>query len=505
VRPLKLDDKLLTHASKLLNTAAVGKLREATQEMRPGALTSLTDAKLSQPAFFDKVAAPMTAATKKLLEPSVRPKLAARVGLQERMLDKLDISRMFGPFLRCKLVPIPEWSTILDIPDLTFEALQDIDGDGQPEIIYAESLFDVRWDSNITDVKLYANSNAVTSPSCNLPEWGPCGEPAILFAGNYPVQSTSAVSDYHDAASGYAKLPNRPDQDGVLGGTRTTPASTPFLGQFYLMGCAESPKATHYRIHHEVSGNVGFLNGSFGPLLKVVGGVLQQLLVSPVDGHWYPIVPRADGWTPAGILAPVGVAGTAKHTFKLELGKQTGASINPVANSMTAPVSMSIDTSAPVFTNLELAWRQPDISLNWTTLDPFNCAVMVRANPSRVQIRLGFSVVANHLRHFQASAGGCGPIAAPVLITDGRDGLPIPAADAAAHWHVDANDNSATRVLHYELIPGAPAGCYSFTVLATSRAFDQNQAITGPDPVVAWQNHDPMPVWTQPVLTVALQ
>ena len=373
-------------------------------------------------------------------------------------------------------------------PDLTFEALQDIDGDGQQEVIYRENLFDVRWDSNITDVKLYANASAITSPSCNLPDTGPCGDPALLFAGNYPLHVPSTTSDYHDGASGYAKLPNRPDADGVPGGARTAPAFTPFLGSFYLMGCAESTKATHYRIHHEVSGTVGFLNGSFGPLLKVVGGVLQQLIVNPVNGHWYPIVPRADGWTPAGILAPVGVSGTAKHSFRLELGKQTGAAINPVANSLTNPVAIFIDTSAPVFTNLSLSWRQPDTSLDWAPLDPFNCAVMVRQNPGRVQIRVGFSVTANHLRHFSASAGGCGPVAAPVLITDGRDGLPATTADSAAHWHIDANDNSATRTLYYELIPGAPAGCYSFAVLATSRAFDPNAAVTGADPVVAWQS-----------------
>lgn len=508
IRPIripKLDPGMLTHASKLIDTVGIEKLRGAIQEMRPGALASSTEEKLSQPAFLQKVAPPSSPAAQKLLDPSLRPKLAARVGVPEKLLGKLDTFRPFGPFLRCKLVVVPEWSAVLDIPDITFEVLQDIDGDGQQEVVYGEGLFDVRWDNTITDVKLYANSNAITSPSCNLPQWGACGEPAVLFAGNYPLQSTSAASDYHDAANGYAKLPNRPDADGVPGGARTAPASTPFLGSFYLMGCAESPNATHYRIHHEVSGNVGFLNGSFGPLLKVVGGVLQQLLVSPVNGHWYPIVPRADGWTPAGILAPVGVSGTAKHTFKLELGKLTGSTINPVPNSMTAPVGISIDTSAPVFTNLELAWRQPDISLNWTTLDPFNCAVMVRQNSSRVQIRVGFSVTANHLRHFQASAGGCGPVAAPVLITDGRDGLPIPPADAAAHWHIDANDNSATRTLYYELVPGAPAGCYSFSIYATSRAFDPNAAVAGADPVVAWTSHDPAPVWTQPVMTVALQ
>jgi hypothetical protein len=503
-RPIELG-KLMTHASKLLDPAAAAKLHEAVSDVRPGSLLSEADARLAQPAFREAVTPPDMSKVRELLEPAMRAKLAARVGVPPQMLEKLDPSRVFGPFLRCKLVFVPEWTAVLDIPDLTFEVTQDIDGDGQQEIIYREGLFDVRWDAgSIADVKLHVQANAITGPSCELPDPGPCGDPSILFAGNYPLQATSAISPYHDATTGYAKLPNRPDADGVPGGTRIAPASTPMLGNFYLMGCAEKAGATHYRVQHEVSGSTGYLNGSYGPLLKVVGGVLQQRLVSPVDGQWYPIVARAEGWTPVGILAPVNASGTNKHTFRLELGQLAGATINPVAGSLTNPVAIQIDTTAPVVTITDLAWRQPDTSLSWAPLDPFNCAVMTRANSGRVQIRLGFAVTANHLRHFEVTGSGCGPIAAPELITDARDGLPAATADAAAHWHTSATDNSATRVLYYELDAGAPAGCYSFAIKAGSRAFNPNAAMTGPDPVVAW-TIDPMPVWIQPVVNVALQ
>ena len=115
-RPLKLDAATLTHASKVLDSPAIAKIREAAQDLRPGALASMTDEKLARPAFMDKVAPPISPAIHKLFDPSVRPKLAARVGLQEKALEKLDLSRVFGPFLRCKTVVVPEWTTVLDVP-----------------------------------------------------------------------------------------------------------------------------------------------------------------------------------------------------------------------------------------------------------------------------------------------------------------------------------------------------------------------------------------------------
>jgi hypothetical protein len=504
-RPIRLDARVVSRAARLLDTTRLERLREVADDDRVGAMLPEHDAKLSSPALLAQVKPPLTKDAEMMLAPDMRKRLAARVGVQPRMLAKFDPTRVYGPVLRCKLVAVPEWSAVIDVPDLTFEVTQDIDGDGNQEVIYQEGLFDVRWDTNITDVKLYANQSAIAAPSCDVPDPGPCGDPAILFAGSYPLQVPGNASDYHDAGSGYALLPNRPDADGVPGGARTSPAVTPFTGRFFLVGCAESPSATHYRVHHTVGGSSGFLTGAYGPLTKVVGGVLQQLLVSPVQSHWYPIIPRADGWTPVGILAPVNVSGTAVHGFRLELGKQTGANITPVPNGLTDLVNMSIDTSVPVMADVSLHWRQPDVSHNWTELDPYDCAVMARTSPGRVQIRLGVTVTANHMRHFAITGHGCGPMAAPQLITDGRDGLPIPPADAAAHWHTSGSDNSATRMLYYELPAGAPAGCYRFAVHVTSRAFRPTDAVTGTDPVIAWQNHDPAPLWIKPVVSVALQ
>lgn len=506
--PLRLDEHTLTHASRFLDANALARLRPLATPARAGAPTADADGALLRPAFTQAVRPPLTAAALDALAPAARAKLAARIGVPAGSLDKLDPRHAHGPFLRPGVVLVPEWVAVLDIPDLTFEVTQDINGDGAQELIYREGLFDVRWDATtIADIVLRADASAIASPSCDIPDTGPCGDPAILFAGNYPLQVPGNASEYHDATTGYALLPNRPDENGIPGeGARTEPAQTPFAGGFYLVGCAERPDATHYRIHHQVDGGAAsFLGGSFGPLTKVVGGVLQQKVVTPVDGQWYPIVPRADGWTPVGILAPVIEGGDRLHTFKLEFGRQaTPTTITPIAGSATAPINLRIDGTAPTIEFLQLQWRQPDVSLDWRDLPVADCAVVPRSGPSRVQFRLGFSVSADHLLNFSATAAGCGPAAAPQLITDGRNGLPVAAADAAAHWHTGPADNAHVRDLYYELPAAAPAGCYRFHVYAASRAFYPTIVATGPDPAIAWRL-DSAPIWIQPMITVAVQ
>jgi hypothetical protein len=505
--PIKLDEHLLVHASRVIDAKAVVKLREVSLLKRPGPVMTKVDPELARAAFPQRTRAPLTADAVEALSPKLRPKLAARIGVPVEMLAKLDPKRVYGPFLRCREIIVPQWSPVLDVPDISFEVTQDVNGDGQQEVIYSEGLFEVRWDANaIADVVLRADSMAVTSTSCDVPDVNTGGDVAILFASNYPLQVGNIASDYHDGVSGYAKLPNRPDADGVPGGTRTEPSVAPFVGSFYLMGNAERPGATHYRVHHQVDGGAAsYLNGAFGPLMKLVGTTLQQLVVTPVDGQWYPIVPRSAGWTPVGILAPVSEGGDHLHSFHLEFGVAApGGAITPVANSATPGVNLQIDGTGPTVEFQAFQWRHPEVSLAWQTLATGDCAVVAREANRRVQFRLALRVSADHLRNFAVGASGCGPAGGPTLITDGRDGLPVAAADAAAHWYRDANDNAHSRELFFELPAGAPAGCYNFSVFAATRAFAPTAVVIGADPTVAWRI-DSSPVYTQPVLAVAVQ
>lgn len=460
--PIRLDEHVLAHAARVIDTSAVTRLREVATLPHIGApLLENSDA-LTRAAFPVQTRPPLTREAAEILAPAMRAKLAARVGVPVASLEKLDPSRWIGPFIRCRDVLIPQWKLVVDVPDLSFEVTQDVNGDGSQEVIYRDRLFDVRWDMKVGDVTLHADATALAGVSCDIHDVGPCGDPGILAASNYPLQG-----GYYDPATGFATQPNRPDVDGFPGGARGDVAQAPFTDPFYLVGCAERPDATHYRVHHQVQGGpTTYLNGSYGPLLKVVGGTLFQKVVSPVDGQWYPIIPRADGWTPVGILAPVAEGGDHLHTFKLEFGKpSSGGAITAMANSQTAAVHLTIDTTPPSIEFLGLRWRHPDASLNWQSLpltSSTECPVIHRASNALIQIHLSLRVSADHLRDFTVTPVGCGDqVSPPQLITDGRNGLPkidenTQANNGPAHWYTDKDDNSQTRDLYWH--DGSTAG-----------------------------------------------
>jgi hypothetical protein len=509
LHPLHIDEHVLGHASRVLDAPLVNRLRAIAPSTIGDAVAKVTNV-LAAPAFMPGVRPPLDAAAKAQLATKNLAKFASRLSVKPELLKHLNTEKFYGPFLRCRTVIVPEWTAVLDIPDITFEVLQDVNGDGTQEVIYHEGLFDVRWDAaSIPDVKLHASAIAVTSPLCDGPPGGiPAGPPGILFAGNYPLKQSGQPSTYQDDL-GFGILCNRPDSDGIpTTPNRYSPANAPFTGSFFLMGDAEAPGATHYRISHQVGGGAAaYLNEGFGPLLKQVGEDLQQLVVSPVAGQWYPIVPRADGWTPVGILAPVGVAGDSMHTFRLELGASSGGGITPIPGSLTQPVHVHADTTAPDV-SATIQWRHPDISLAFQSLSLADCPVVNRNGTQRVQFRFTVTVSANHLRDYVIGVAGCGPGATPQLITDGRNGLPVQSVNAQSHWHMSAADNSATVVLHYELAAGAPAGCYHFNVSAQSRAFDPRTVVAlapGQTPENFWNQAEQAPSYTPRSYSVAVQ
>lgn len=220
--PIELNEHLLEHAARVIDVKSVARLRGVSKVARPGPVMTRVDPELARAAFLQRTRPPLTADAAEALSPRLRARLAARAGVPLEMLAKLDPKRAYGPFLRCREIVVPQWSSVLDVPDISFEVTQDVNGDGQPEVIYGDGLFEVRWDANnIADVVLHADAIAVTSASCDIPEVDTSGEVAILFASNYPLQVAGNPSDYHDGVSGYAKLPNRPDADGIPGGTRS--------------------------------------------------------------------------------------------------------------------------------------------------------------------------------------------------------------------------------------------------------------------------------------------
>jgi hypothetical protein len=503
-----IDEHVLGHASRVLDAPLVERLRAVAPSTIGDAVAKVTGA-MAAPAFASSVRPPFTATAKAQLATKDVAAFASRLSIKPELLKGLSTERFYGPFLRCRTVIVPEWTAVIDIPDVTFEVLQDVNGDGTQEVIYSEGLFDVRWDAtNIPDVTLHASAIAITGALCDGPPGTFPQDHGILFAGNYPLKQSGQPSTYQDD-QGFSILCNRPDADGIPSTpNRTSPANAPFTGSFYLMGNAETAGATHYRISHQVGGTATYLNQGFGPLLKLVGGVLQQLVVSPVNGQWYPIVPRADGWTPVGLLAPVGVGDDALHTFRLELGASGGGGITPVASSLTQPVHVQVETTRPVV-SANIRWRHPDITHNWSLDLPLaNCPVVARTGAQRVQFEFTVTVSALHLRDYAISVTGCGSGVSPQLITTARDGLPAQSATAESHWHMSASDNSATVTLYYELAAGAPAGCYRFSVYAGSRAFDPRTVVAlapAQTPENFWNLAEQAPIYVAPLFSVAVQ
>jgi hypothetical protein len=186
-RPLAIEEQVLAHAARMLGPRAVARLRALT-----AALEAETDAALARPAFVHKRNPPMPPSVAELMEPEHRRRLETRVGTPALALAELDSRRFYGPVLRCQTVLLPQWCTVLEIPDLTFEVTLDGDGDGdgdeRPQVIYRDGLFDVRWDAGgIGEIVLEIEPDARIGASFDAPSVGRRREPTDRIAGSYPL------------------------------------------------------------------------------------------------------------------------------------------------------------------------------------------------------------------------------------------------------------------------------------------------------------------------------
>ena len=179
-------------------------------------------------------------------------------------LEGIDLARWVGPFLRCVDIWVREWEPIFEVPDISFEVTQDVDGDGTPDEIY-RSYFDISYGGADPYVTIEASQIAVSlsSPVC-VPS-PPCdeGDVAIQRAGLMPIESAPA---YFDGSSGFAVRPNKPRPGGLFGSGETSPSTAPFFGELQLYGCVHAKGAAYYRIlGATASGNGIPTPGSFGP------------------------------------------------------------------------------------------------------------------------------------------------------------------------------------------------------------------------------------------------
>lgn len=478
----------LRRAQEVIGPQASAMLARAEAARRFGAETGAVARRLA--------AMPLTAAPPGLPGGGRDPAEMLRKQLPElpaELLKKLRPDRWIGPFRRCVTVHMPQWVPLLDVPDITFRVTQDVDGDGDEEVIYGEGFFDIRWNAGaIPDVTLEASPIAVAGVTCDAPNVICADIPALTFAGLMPLVDPPAPAPaYHDPASGFAKRPNRPRASGLDPARPTdlplAPAEAPYCGTLQLYGCAEVHNAAVYRLLYRHNGGpqVPFVVPAW-PRHRIVGGALQTVWESPDPNGWYPVRPFTEGWHPARLLLNWPTGSFADGRYEVTL--QTGDNAKNVIQQ-GPPVSFRLDNSSPLASFRTLRWRV--VGGSWSDPLELICPVIRRPAGADIEIEVGWLASANHLRSASLTGGGCGG-GAPVLISSEA---------SAEHWHTNPLDNAVTRTAVFRLPGTALQGAYSFSLNVASRAFNPSGGDGGFE--ADWL-YDPVWIHVVPYLPVAV-
>ncbi|HMN62912.1 MAG TPA: hypothetical protein PJ988_21275, partial [Anaerolinea sp.] len=446
-------------ASELLGRETASRLAALDAGAGFGTSRAERDALLDSPAFAGiPIPPPLPVELLRAQNQKERAALSTsmNLSLDNKLLERFDPSHFVGPFMRCYDVFFPEWSPVLDVPDITFTVTQDVDGDGTEETIYSEGFFDVRWDAGpLPPVKLEALPNALVGVSCDPPDV-PCGEPIILLAGKMPLHNLGGGADPYIDANGYAKRVNRPHPSANPGEVVSgAGALTPVAGAFPLYGCNTLAGAVYYRLLYEYkapgassfTSPVPFVNHTWS-LYRWVGH-LEKLDVSPDSSGWYTILNDADGWMPSHLLLNWLTGGYANGLYR-------------------PPVVLQLDNSAPGgatngFTSL--AWREVGGS-SWHALD-LVCPVVPRPVGKDIEFSVAYKAAVPHWRSLELSASGCG--GGNMVLSSG----PL----TASRWHTDPLINFFNGTAVYTLPHTAQQGAYAFHLRVDSRAFNPDDSV----------------------------
>jgi hypothetical protein len=265
-------------------------------------------------------------------------------------LEGIDLGRWVGPFLRCVDIWVREWEPIFEVPDISFEVTQDVDGDGDDDVIY-RSYFDISYGGADPYVTIEASQIAISlrSPYC-VPS-PPCdeGDVAIQRAGLMPIESAPG---YFDASSGFAVRPNKPRPGGLFSSAETKPSTAPFFGELQLYGCVHAKGAAYYRILGATASGNGIPtpgSAAFGPAVPLFASWklarwapgFQQHTVSPDPLGWYEILPDSQDWQPEHLLLDWVTGSMGVWELTLELGDAGKSVIYSAPPVTTLPMSRS--------------------------------------------------------------------------------------------------------------------------------------------------------------------
>ncbi len=468
---LKPNTALYQKAASLLGANVARQLAAAGGNASFGSVASNASSLLARPAFTTPLAPPLPRhlrrkqahTTQEAHHEAVHGTLATQLAIDTSALRGLNLGQYYGPFLACVDIVIPEWVPVLELPDITLQVTQDINGSGTQTVIYPGGLFDIPWGTgNIANVTLQALPNAVASVTCNAPSV-PCGDvPSLEYVGLMPLTNPGGgQAPYIDPVAGLATRPNAPRPSGTLTGPQAPPGSAPFAGTLQLYGCTQVDGAAYYRLTYAYTppgaatptAPVPF-TGLTWPLTQ--GSQLPLWPVADANG-WYPVLPANSGWNPENLVLEWDTVNFPDGLYTVQL-QVADSGKNLLASS--AAVGLTVDNAVPAITYSAIWSFAPDFS-NPQPVPTDDCVVIDRGTtPADVYIQLTFSASQNYLRQVSVGTGGCANanLLSPVT--------------SAQHWYEDAGDTSFSGTLTYQIPASFAQGVYSFGVYADTRAFN---------------------------------
>ena len=397
------------------------------------------------PALKGKIPPPLPRELRGLKPEECHKRVASLASVSAQSFKEFKFENFVGPFYKCYDVLVPTWTTVIDVPDITFKVTQDVDGDGAEETIYSENFFEVRWDTtSIPDVELEADGSALASPFCGEPpiDVGKCTKPTILAAGFMPLDPP-----YHNASTGYALRPNRPRHEAPPDNAHgfddspiiINPGEAPYCGGVSIFACHRFGNAKFYRLvyAYEAASEVPF-TGETWTASSISGPPV--LFAADADG-WYPIIPENQLVHPHWVFYwRTWKKSNGKYTLRLQIGD---ASKN--ITDQSDPVAFVVDNSHPLATFDQIQWRVTPGGA-WQTL-PAVCPVVHRTPGTELEFRVTYTASATHFRDVQLSASGCGGGGFSKV-----GDMTKPAERSRfEHWHVDSTDNIWSHTGHFLL------------------------------------------------------
>jgi hypothetical protein len=113
-----------------IGSGTAARLQTGTGANVVGASRDVSKRLMASPAFTESVPPPLHRELRRVHQKGDHRAVAELLNIDQERAAKLDLSRWYGPFLRCFDVFFPEWYPVFEVPDITIEVTQDTDGDG---------------------------------------------------------------------------------------------------------------------------------------------------------------------------------------------------------------------------------------------------------------------------------------------------------------------------------------------------------------------------------------